>query len=112
MGDFTLGQHVRMTGTVRKVRAGFGRARTEYVAAPLPGTGHYGDDRTFADGVIVGKRTVVTGRTHYSHNEPPCFVADPGSARTVWLVAFHLNRKPAMCWTDQIVATEGGDDRG
>lgn len=108
MRDFTLGQRVRMSGTVRKVRTGFGRAQTEYVDASLPGTGHYGDDHTFSDGVIIGKRTVVTGRTHYSHNEPPCFVAAPGSARAVYLVAFHLNRKPVMCWPDQIVDAEGG----
>ena len=108
MGDFMLGQHVRMTGTVHKAHTGFGRARTEYVAAPLPGTGRYGDDRTFADGVIVGKRTVVTGWTHYSYSEPACFVSDPGSAQTVYLVAFHLSRKPAMCWPDQITASEGG----
>lgn len=108
MAEYTLGPHVRMTGTVRKVRTGYGPARTEYVAAPLPGSGIYGDDRTFADGVIVGKRTVVTGKTYYNSDEPACFIPDPDSARTAWLVAFHLRRKPALCWPDQIVAAGGG----
>lgn len=102
MTSLELGQRVRMTGTVRKAHTGAVGSRTEYLDAPVPGTGRQGDGHTFTDGVIVGKRTVVTGTTHRYYDEPSYFVSDPDSARTVYLVAFHLRRKPAMCWPEQV----------
>lgn len=102
MKNLALGQRVLMSGTVRKAHTA---DRTEYPDAGLPGSGLYGDDRTFSEGVIVGKRTVVTGKTIYDYTEGTrTFVHDQDSALTLWLVAFHLRRKPVLCRDDQVVA--------
>ena len=102
MSAFQLGQRVRMSGTVAKVRAGFQGSETRYRDADLPGTGIYGDDRVFSEGIVIGKRTVIEGRTVYSSYDGAVFMAEQGSARPVWLVAFHLSRKPAMCSAEQL----------
>lgn len=111
LNDFELGQRVRMTGTVEKTHTNY--RRTEFVATGLPVLNLYPKPITYDEGFIVGKRTVQPGKTHisyYNYNSEIIFKPDIGGALTVWLVAFHLRRKPVMCFSNQlIVLTETGD---
>lgn len=125
MSAYRLGDRVRLSGAVEKVRdrsiwrpkesqriasevaAGwqeireqqgryeFGLLRTRWMPTEAPAS----------VGVIVGKRTVQEGITeHYGYEEAACFL--PGGSRTIYLVAYHLSRKPAMCLPEQIELEE------
>lgn len=109
MAEFNLGDKVRMSGTVEKVRThidnefGHSTPRVEFHDGRLPLVGTGTKRQTIADGVIVGQRTVQPGRIAYGDWEDPTeFIADKGAAENVWLVAFDLRRKPVMCRTHQI----------
>ena len=122
MSDPKLGDRVHLLGAVEKVRdlstwrprqshciytealegwpqikAADGRAdghghllRTRLVEAEPPA------DR----GVIVGKRSIQQGVTDYDTDGYPTFF--PCETTTVYLVAYHLSRRPAMCLPEQI----------
>lgn len=122
MSRFELGQRVALSGTVEKVRdrvvwrpkisqnvyseakAAWDEIKAEH------GRSEYGmlrtrliESRTGGPvvGVIVGKRTIQQGVTEsYSYDEPNCFL--PCESSQVWLVAFHLRRKPVMCFDHQL----------
>ncbi|MDN6429648.1 MAG: hypothetical protein L0J79_07500 [Propionibacterium sp.] len=71
------------------------------------------EDREFWGGVVVGKRTVVPGKTvidtpiEYSER---VFLPEIGAGRVVYLVAYHLSRKPVMCFPEQLqLEADGGD---
>ena len=99
-----LGEWVRMSGTVEKVRE---FSRTEFREAPLPVKYEYDCTETdLSIGVIVGSRTVQPGRTERDWYEGPTFMADIGAAKRVWLVAFNLRRKPVMCFDHQLTSEE------
>ncbi|WBL18487.1 hypothetical protein [Citricoccus sp. NR2] len=123
MTTFTLGQQIRISGTADKVRdritwrpANSAHIYTEAQAAwdqikSEPGRTEYGLLRTrlveleapAETGVIVGWRTIQQGVTEYYHyGDPPCFL--PCESTQVWLVAFHLRRKPVMCFDHQVEA--------
>lgn len=123
MSDYQLGQRVTLTGTVEKVRDRttwrpkdgvhiYREARENWAhIKELPGRSEYGLLRTrliestapVAEGVIVGKRTMAQGITEsYYSDESACFL--PCESSQVWLVAFHLSRKPVMCFENQVQA--------
>ena len=125
MSAYQLGQRVTMTGTVEKVRdtvtwrpKNSQRIYTEAIDAwdtmqGNPDPYDYGMLRTrlieapakAAEGMIIGKRTVQQGVTESaSMGEPTCFF--PCEISQVWLVAFHLRRKPVMCFDHQLTAVE------
>lgn len=125
--EYSLGQRVSINGTVEKVRdrvnwrprntqriyteaidawdyleeqtslLEYGMLRTRLVEAPAK----------VAEGIIVGKRTIQQGVTDSaSFDEPACFF--PCRIVQVWLVAYHLRRKPVMCIDGQL--KELGED--
>lgn len=104
---FSLGDRVRILGTVEKWHDG---ARTGYREVPGPpwdftGPWKEGDGkRTYERGLIVGKRHPQTGVTHYDTYEYPEF--RPDGAVTVYLVAFDLHRRHVMCLPSQITRGE------
>lgn len=99
MTTFTLGQQVRINGTayLRK-----NASPERWSEGPLPNLDIYPDPVTYDTGVIVGKRTVMDGWTTGGWDVPLGFRPKTGTARTVWLVAFHLRRKPIMCFDHQV----------
>lgn len=123
MSTFQLGQRVTISGTVEKVRDRvnwtpkdgvhiYREARADWATIKaLPSTPVWGRLRTHLveaatpalEGVIVGKRTMAQGLTETSHDEWPVFLMC--ETIQVWLVAFHLSRKPVMCFENQIEAT-------
>lgn len=120
MSDYQLGQRVTLSGTVDKVRDRttwrpkdgvhiYREARENWAhIKELPGRAEYGLLRTrliesiapVTEGVIVGKRTMFQGITESYYDEQNCFL--PCESKQVWLVAFHLRRKPVMCLDRQI----------
>lgn len=101
MSRFELGQPVAMTGTVEKVRE---YPHTRYVEAGIPYRVGYPSNRTYSEGVIVGSRTVQEGIASYDDEHGRQFGPTIGKAKRVWLVAFHLRRKPVMCFDHQLSA--------
>lgn len=115
MNDLTLGTRVVMTGTVAKEQHVHSELypypmRTTYEEQALPSMTIYRaggkvETREFAKGVIVGKRTVVPGKTVLDgapETYERVFLPEVGSGRVVYLVAYHLRRKPVMCFPEQI----------
>lgn len=121
MSGFALGQPVTMTGTVEKVRDQstwrpkdrhriYQEAQENWEAIKAePGRAEYGTLRTRlvefpapekTQGIIVGKRTMQQGLTESSYGEDNCFL--PCESSQVWLVAYHLRRKPFMCFDHQL----------
>lgn len=99
-----LGDWVRMSGTVEKVRED---SRTEFREAPLPVKYEYDCTETdLSIGIIVGSRSVQSGHTIRDYYDGPTFMADIGAAKRVWLVAFNLRRKPVMCFDHQLTSEE------
>lgn len=116
MSDFSLGDRVRILGTVEKVHTSeddgtFSTGYEEVPGAPWNFTGprKEGDwKRTYERGIVVGKRHPQTGRTYY---DPPFGDVDPPSFRptgsvTVYLVAYSLHRRHVMCLPSQITRGE------
>ncbi|MGO1664107.1 MAG: hypothetical protein ACTHYO_10370 [Micrococcaceae bacterium] len=101
MTTFTLGQQVRISGTayLRK-----NASPERWSEGPLPKLDIYPDPVFYDTGVIVGKRTVMDGWTTLGYYEYPGFRPAESTAKTVWLVAFHLRRKPVMCFDHQVEA--------
>lgn len=106
---FHLGQQVIITGQVIKDQVpehGPLRERdapfyhwsrvhpiTTYVQHPAPAE----------HGVIVGKRTVMDYRLFGgTYDEPTEAQVIRGSARTAWMVAWDLHRKPILCLDGQV----------
>lgn len=105
MSKYSLGQRVTMTGTA--VKHHDDQARTLYIESTLPQSQRYPAENniTYTEGVIVGWRTTVEGKTYpASYDEQSIFMQTPGSAKRVWLVAFDLRRKPVMCFDNQVEA--------
>lgn len=123
---FELGQRVRFTGTVKKIRGVNGRITFE--RAPLPARIGYSlgfdeelgrnrwlrEEHPYADGVIVGYRHVGDG-TAESHFEDDFFgrgqqvttwVQDKGAAKLVWLVSFDLRRNPVRVFDADVTPIE------
>jgi|GEM_PF-3935051 hypothetical protein len=103
MSDYQLGQRVKMEGTAAKIQEW---PKTFYADSALPFRENYPSRKTFTEGVIVGSRTVQDGEA-WSHDE--CgrqFSPKHGTARRVWLVAFDLRMKPAMCFDHQVTPIE------
>lgn len=112
-----LGQRVRFTGTVKKVRSGRPNRRTTHERAGLPTTTKYyrpdpidapdvwsPQETEHGTGVVVGLRTVADYDVFPGgYDEFTEAKAISGSHRTVVLVAWHLRRKPVMVDLDQIV---------
>lgn len=98
---FQLGQRVKITGTayLRK-----NASPEQWDEAPLPTLNIAPTPVTYDTGVIVGSRTVMNGWTYGGYDEPMTFTPAHGTARRVWLVAFHLRRKPVMCFDHQVEA--------
>lgn len=86
---YELGQKVRFSGEVRKVKQG---GRTLYVEE---------DNDDLVVGYIMGKRTVIDYYWGYGAESP---TADIGSHKNVYLVAYSLSRKPAMVLKSQLEA--------
>ena len=115
MSEFNLGDRVTMTGTVVKKQTVHSEwapypMTTTYEEAHLPSmwinrSGGRVEDRVFNHGVIVGKRTVVPGKTvidtpiEYGER---VFLPEIGAGRVVYIVAYHLSRKPIMCFPEQL----------
>ena len=113
--QFSLGDRVRILGTVEKVHTfeDDGTLSTGYEEAP-GAPWDYSDPRagdarpTYERGIVVGKRYTQTGRTYY---DPPWGDVDPPSFRptgsvTVYLVAYSLHRRHVMCLPSQITRGE------
>lgn len=102
MPTFQLGQRVKISGTAKKHRT---YAQITFIESGLPEWNDaWGKSRTIHEGVIVGSRTVASGTQFYEDEYGTGFQQDTGTARRVWLVAFHLRRKPIMCFDHQIEA--------
>ena len=99
---FTLGQRVTISGTARKVkeRRGYSRAEITYAEAGLPTRHNYPTPKTYTEGIIVGKRTVMDGRAEW--NDGAMYTPTVGTARNVWLVAFDMRMNPVMCLDHQV----------
>lgn len=122
MSDYQLGQHVTISGIAVKVRDYstwrpkdrhriYQEAQENWEAIKAEsGRAEYGTLRTrliedatkHTEGVIIGKRTMQQGLTESSYGEDNCFL--PCESSQVWLVAFHLRRKPVMCFDHQVSA--------
>lgn len=110
--SYQLGDRVTMTGTVIKYHTGRTSTRvdTTYLDAPVPvlrstyprGQGRI--DHPATEGIVIGKRTIRPGRTVY-HGSFPEWHASP-EVIEVYLIAFALRRKPAMCRPDQLAPLE------
>lgn len=94
---FQLGDRVAIRGTAHKIHSD---TRTIYVAADGPPFDRAGPGRgrEYPEGIVIGKRALLTGKTRYVGE--PVFRAD-GSV-TVYVVAYSLHRKPAYCFPEQI----------
>lgn len=104
MSALPLGTHVHISGTLRKEHAfdsDFGIQRTYYARGEPPTMGHL-NAPPISRGVVVGQRTIHTGATHHDYYDGATYVQDRGSARSVYLVAYHLRRKPVICGPDQV----------
>lgn len=102
MTDYKLGDRVRMSGQVVKDRRG---GSVRYVEQPVPTNGHYGErKKTYYNGIIVGKRALQEGYAARGEwDEPTYFVRDfDRPVIAVYLVAFHMSRKPSLCRPDQL----------
>lgn len=121
MSEFNLGDRVTMTGTVVKKQTTYSEwnpypMTTTYEESARPSTrinraGGRVEDREFWVGVVVGKRTVVPGKTvidtpiEYGER---VFRPESGAGRVVYLVAYHLSRKPVMCFPEQLQPEDDG----
>ena len=98
-----LGDRVRIHGTVTKAHDWDGENQiTEFLDSPPPSDWTGPKDaklRIYTEGVIVGKRNMPVGsaRTQYGAS-----VFRTTSVVPVYLVAYHMNRKHALCRPDQI----------
>lgn len=121
MSGYMLGQPVAMSGTVQKVRDQttwrpkdgvhiYREAQKDWASIKEePGRNEYGTLRTRliefpppvkTEGVIVGKRTMFQGITESFYDEGSTFL--PCESNQVWLVAYDLRRKPALCFDHQL----------
>lgn len=105
MNEYELGQRVTITGTAQKFHAG---DWTRYKEAELPFRDYYPNRKTFTEGVIVGARTVIDGQ-RWSDDWGRNFSPMPGTGRRVWLVAFDMRMKPAICFDHQVNRPSEGD---
>lgn len=102
MSDFQLGDRVTMTGTAY-LRKDTGTYPEQWSEGELPKLNTYDNPKTYDTGIIVGKRTVMDGWTGGGYlDEAYYFQPKQGSAQEVYLVAFHLRRKPVMCFPHQL----------
>jgi len=101
MSAYQLGQRVTMSGTALKQQH---QGHTMFIESGLPQRLDYPTTKTFTEGVIVGSRTVAEGDRESIDEYGYYFAQKVGSARRVWLVAFHLRRKPVMCFDHQVTA--------
>lgn len=101
MTEFNLGDRVTMTGTAY-LRKNTGTYPEQWSEGELPKLNTYDNPRTYNTGIIVGKRTVMNGWTGGGWDEAYYFQPQRGSAQEVYLVAFHLRRKPVMCFPRQL----------
>lgn len=106
MSKYQLGDRVRFYGVIDKYREG---GLTIFRAAPTPYDYSRNDCRRLTEGVVVGMRTVANGRTRYSAYSGAKFVPDSATYQSVYLVAFHLRRKPLMCTEGQLTPIEAPD---
>ena len=102
MTDYALGDRVLILGTVRKQRVG---DLVDYPRDHRPwdytGPWKYGDGKRIYDtGVIVGKRTMPIGHVSYGGADGASFRATKHVI--VYLVAYRLTARHAMCLPDQI----------
>jgi len=123
---FELGERVTLRGAVERVRDRvalgdmnmpryLGKAVANYwpFIQQLPEADHRGTLRTrlleieapAQQGLVIGKRTIPVGVTiPQGFAEPPIFI--PAETLQVYLIAFHLRRKPAMVLPHQIERSE------
>lgn len=103
MSTLPLGTPVTITGQTVKVHHAGGRVG--YQDAGLPTMGYY-NAPPVSEGVIVGQRTITPGYTSRDPEWGSSFRPDTGASRNVYLVAFHLRRRPVMCAPHQIAPKE------
>lgn len=97
---FRLGERVEISGTVRKVKS---PSRTDFMPdGGVPSA--YGKE--VREGIIIGFRTVLPGAVDRWYDEPSYFTPDKDAALLVWLVSYHLRRKPVMCFDDQLLSLD------
>jgi hypothetical protein len=107
MSEYQLGDRVTMTGTVEKVRV---EEWTRYTEGPLVPDYRTHGRPPYAEGIVVGQRTLTEGTTtpsvpasglfgEYDY-EPAKFHA--ATSRVAYLVAFDLHRKPCLCLPEQL----------
>lgn len=96
-----LGDTVTITGTAHLRK---NASPEHWDEAPLPKLDIHPTPVIYDTGVIVGSRTVMDGWTTGGYDQPLGFSPKQGTARRVWLVAYHLRRKPVMCFDHQVQA--------
>lgn len=100
---FTLGQAVRITGTLDKVQRQVtgtrGDYRTQYVPTVIPSAYGRGAVDT---GYVIGKRTITDHYLGGGWDEPTTASPVIGTARTAWLVTWDLHRRPVLCLDSQL----------
>lgn len=113
--QFSLGDRVRILGTVEKVRTPEGESTFVTAYKEVPGAPwDYSDPRaedgrrTYEHGIVVGKRHPQTGTMSYY--PPSAYEDSPGfrstGSVTVYLVAYSPHRKHVMCLPSQITRGE------
>lgn len=106
MSDFQLGDRVTITGTAVRVKDyehGHWTSKVDFIEMGPPQIKDSWNQTTkISEGVVVGKRTVQEGIIQYFYEDLPQWKPEIGATKTVWLVAFHLRRKPVMCFPHQI----------
>jgi len=87
-----------MSGIVVKEK---GYCNLTYVEAGVPEVKYVSCSVIYTHGIVVGKRTIQDGEWDF---EDGYCIYNPvaESARTVWLVAYDLHRKPVMCLDSQV----------
>jgi len=99
MSDFQLGQRVRYAEhiTRRYARPGeFDRGDKVWANDPWPGGKNSG-----GEGIIVGKRTLSEGQTHWiGSDEGTAYI--PKKHFTAYVIAYDLRRKPVHVLPEHI----------
>lgn len=95
---YELGQPVNVTGTAVKQKS---YSKVSYTNGPLPTRQNYDNPTTYDKGFIVGSRHVTEGEID-SWEDGRTYVPSMGTSRRVWLVAFNMHMKPAMCFDHQV----------
>lgn len=105
MTDFTLGDRVAISGTVRKLKYNNVQAGTTsivYSEGPLPVKHNRYGGTVYNEGIVVGRRFVQDGTTTYHPDGTAVFKQKLGTARRVWLIAYDLRYSVAQCFDHQL----------